>query len=326
MRRREPTAILATTMAATDPRTAPSLTIALEQATAGLWAIAALGRLAESGTLARLTEGPELIEDPVELADARLLVACGMLDAGIDGYAVSGAPAGFADTAGALARTQLLQAIAHTRGQPPGWQTGDGAVLLAQGRASAGLAEVIEAHLLPRMPEADAVFSAGCARFLDVGVGVAALTIALTERFPGTRTVGLDVLPAALDIACTQIAVAGMRGAIELRLQSIAELSDEKTFDLAWVPQMFIGPDPLDAGLARVRAALRPGAWVILALAGERDESPVDAYHALIATALGGGPMGTAEGTALLARHGYVNAVVADTPLSEPVLLAQRPR
>jgi SAM-dependent methyltransferase len=198
-------------------------------------------------------------------------------------------------------------------------------VLLAQGRASAHFAAVIDERLLPLMPEARAAIESGRGSFLDVGVGVAALSIAIAERFPGTHAVGLDVLPAALDIARTQIAVAGLRDAIELRLESVAELTDEAAFDLAWVPQMFIPPAALDTGLARVRLALRPGGWVILALAGQGDAGdggPVGAYHSLFATTLGGGPMSVEQGRALLARHRYLDGGVVEAP--QPLLLAQR--
>jgi SAM-dependent methyltransferase len=217
-----------------------------------------------------------------------------------------------------------MQAMAHTRGQPPGWHSGDGAVLLAQGRASAHFAAIIEERLLPRMPEADVALRSGRGRFLDVGVGVAALSVAVAERFPGTRAVGVDVLTAALDIARTQIAIAGLREAIELRLQSVAELTDEGIFDLAWMPQMFIPSDALEAGLARVWTALRPRGWLILALSGDGDDDAghVSAYQSLFATTLGGGPMSAAEGRARLTRHGYADGGMFEAP--QPLLLAQR--
>jgi SAM-dependent methyltransferase len=316
-------------MAHREPTGGAAASTPLDEATAGLWAIAALGRLAESGTLTRLADRPQRLEDPVELADARLLATFGLLEADNGGFRVpagrAGGPALSAAAAAAFSRTQLMQAMAHTRGQPAGWRSGDGAVLLAQGRASAHFAAVIEERLLPHMPEARTALESGRGRFLDVGVGVAALSIAVTERFPGTRAVGVDVLPAALDIARTQIAVAGLRDAIELRLQSVAELTDEGIFDLTWIPQMFIPSDALDAGLARVWSALRPRGWLILALSGDGDDDAghVSAYQSLFATTLGGGPMSVAEGTALLARHGYADGGVVGAP--QPLLLAQRP-
>jgi SAM-dependent methyltransferase len=301
----------------------------LDEATAGLWAIAALGRLAESGTLARLAEHAHPLEDPVELADAGLLATFGLLEKANGAFRIprdlADGPTLTAPTAAAFSRTQLMQAMAHTRGQPPGWQSGDGAVLLAQGRASAHFAAIIEERLLPRMPDAATRLESGQGRFLDVGVGVAALSIAVAERFPGTQVVGIDVLPAALDIARTQTAVAALGDAIELRLQSVAELSDETAFDLAWVPQMFIAPGDLDAGLARVWRALRPAGWLILALAGDGDpddRAHVTAYRSLFATTLGGGPMSVDEGRALLGRHGYADGGVVEAPA--PLLLAQR--
>jgi SAM-dependent methyltransferase len=317
-------------MAQSDQAGGRTATTALDEATAGLWAIAALGRLAESGTLTRLAAQPQPIDDPVELADARLLATFGLLEADAGGFRVPASsadgPALTAAAAAAYSRTQLMQAIAHTRGQPQGWQSGDGAVLLSQGRAGAHLVTIVEERLLPRMPEAREALESGHGRCLDVGVGVAALSIAIAERFPGTRVLGLDVLPAALDIARTQIAVAGLWDAIELRLQSVAELSDEANFDLAWIPQPFISPDALDDGLARVRSALRPGGWLVLALAGAGDSpdgGPVTAYQSLFATMAGGGPMSVTEGRALLARHRYVDGGVVKA--TAPLLLAQRP-
>jgi SAM-dependent methyltransferase len=260
----------------------------------------------------------------VELADAQLLVAYGLLDAAAHGYRVPSGVALTADGSAGLARAHLLQAIAHTRGHPPGWQDGDRAILHAQGRASAHLAGVIEDDLLPRMPEARNALTSGRGRLLDVGVGIAALSIALAERFPGIHIVGLDVLPAALEIAGTQIAVAGMRDTIELRLQSVADMIDQTSFDIAWVPQMFISREELEAGLARVWTALRPGGWIILALAGGGDRGRIDAYHALLATTLGGGPMTVAEGTELLYRRGFSSLIRSDVLHEQPLLLAQR--
>jgi SAM-dependent methyltransferase len=314
-------------MASIDQADEPAPTTPLDEATAGLWAIAALGRLAESGTLSRLAERAEPLDDPVELADARLLATFGLLERTNGCFRVPPdlAAGPTLTAAAAFSRTQLMQAMAHTRGQPPGWQSGDGAVLLAQGRASAHFAAIIDERLLPRMPNARASLESGRGRFLDVGVGVAALSIALAERFPGTHAVGLDVLPAALDIARTQIAVAGLRDSIELRLESVAELSDEDAFDLAWVPQMFIAPGDLDVGLARVWTALRPGGWLILALAGNDgpgDFGHVTAYRSLLATTLGGGPISVDRGRALLSQHRYADRGVVEAP--QPLLLAQR--
>ena len=322
--RRDQALVILAGMAAVDRQPSQASMASLDDALAGVWAVAALGRLAESGTLARLGAGEGVVDDPLELADAQLLVAYGLLDAGAHGYRVRSGVALTADRSAGLARAHLLQAIAHTRGHPPGWLDSDRAILHAQGRASTHLASVIEDDLLPRMPEARNALSSGRGRLLDVGVGIAALSIALAERFPGIHIVGLDVLPAALEIAGTQIAVAAMRDTIELRLQSVTEMTDQTTFDVAWVPQMFIAREELEAGLDRVWTALRPGGWIILALAGGGDGGRIDAYHALLATTLGGGPMTVEEGTELLDRHRFSSLIRSDVLHPQPLLLAQR--
>jgi hypothetical protein len=101
-------------------------------------------------------------------------------------------------------------------------------------------------------------------------------------------------------------------------------MTDQTTFDVAWVPQMFIAREELEAGLERVWSALRPGGWIILALAGGGDGGRIDAYHALLATTLGGGPMTVAEGTELLNRHRFSGLIRSDVLHPQPLLLAQR--
>jgi cyclopropane fatty-acyl-phospholipid synthase-like methyltransferase len=83
-------------------------------------------------------------------------------------------------------------------------------------------------------------FAEGRGSFLDIGVGVAAISIRLVNRYPGTRAVGLDVLPHVLDVAQAEVARSGLSESIDLRLQSVSDLHDHEDYDLAWLPQPFI--------------------------------------------------------------------------------------
>jgi hypothetical protein len=87
---------------------------------------------------------------------------------------------------------------------------------------------------------------------------------------------------------------------------------------------MFIAREELEAGLERVWTALRPGGWIIVALAGGGDGGRIGAYHALLATTLGGGPMTVAEGTELLDRYRFSSLIRSDVLHPQPLLLAQR--
>src|SRR6516165_8502949 len=111
MRARHPIVRLAS-MTRVDQSGRPAPKAPLDEAAAGVWAIAALGRLAESGTLTRLAEQAQPLEDPVELADARLLATFGLLEATNGGFRVppdlADGPALTAMSASAFSRTQLL--------------------------------------------------------------------------------------------------------------------------------------------------------------------------------------------------------------------------
>src|SRR4029077_10323017 len=105
-------------------------------------------------------------------------------------------------------------------------------------------------------------------RFLDVGVGVASLSISMCRAWPELRVVGVDPYDVSLDIARGNVVRAGLSDRIELRQLRIEELRDETAFDLAWLPAFFIPEQALAAAITRVHAALRPDGWLLLPVAG----------------------------------------------------------
>jgi SAM-dependent methyltransferase len=270
--------------------------------------VAALARLSTSGGWARVLEGKPL-EDTLDLADADLLVSARVLQPQDAGYAVLRKESYLGDPA-ALHRhmmAQLQRALLHARSGGTGWTGEDLELVRNQGDGSAAWADLIADDLLYSLTGAAAELEAGRGRFLDVGTGVAAISRALCERFPGITCLGLDVLPAVLRLARDEVRHAGLEQRIELRNQSVTELDEEQAFDLAWVPQIFIPRGELEAGLERVLRALRPGGGVIVptnAPPGCADQMEqavlVHAGHVL-----GGGPINVAEAHAMLAEAGF---------------------
>ena len=110
-------------------------------------------------------------------------------------------------------------------------------------------------------------FAEGRGSFLDVGVGVGAISIRLVNRYPGTRAVGLDVLPHVLDLAQAEVARSGLSESIDLRLQSVADLRDHENYDLAWLPQPFIPRPAFLEGIQNVFRALQPGGALVVPVA-----------------------------------------------------------
>ena len=163
------------------------------------------------------------------------------------------------------AQALLLQAadLLGDPGRPPGWAFDDPAVLLSTGWLSAGIARDI-AEIAPALDGLHDALQRDGAVFLDVGAGVAALSIALCETWPGLRVVGLEPWPPALALAEAQVASSEAGERIELRAARIEELEDDAAFDAAWLAGPFVPPPVLPAALTRVRAALKPGAWLLL--------------------------------------------------------------
>lgn len=175
-----------------------------------------------------------------------------------------------------------------------------------QGRASSATADFIARELLPRMPGSRDALEAGSPRFLDVGVGVAAISARLCQIYPALTCVGIDVLPDVLSLADSELAAMGLADRVELRLQSASELSDEEAFDLAWLPQPFIPRAAFEAAIPRIRLALLPDRWVVVPLAVGRAQDPFEvAVFAHTAEVLGGGPIRVADAEDLLGSAGF---------------------
>jgi precorrin-6B methylase 2 len=187
----------------------------------------------------------------------------------------------------------------------PGWTSTDVELLQSQGHASGELA--------PRLRSAakdidglDEALSRPGAAFLDVGVGVGGLAIAMCRLWPSLRSVGIDPWEYALELARRNVAAADLSDRIELRRQGVEELADEAAFDLAWLPAPFLARSVLELALARVLAALRPGGLAIIGM--YRGADTLGTALARLRTARSGGAVLTGEQAEdLLRQSGFVD-------------------
>jgi precorrin-6B methylase 2 len=206
------------------------------------------------------------------------------------------------------------------------WSPTDPAVLQAAGDVSAGFPGVLEHVIAPQLERLPERLAAADGAFLDVGVGIAAMSIEMARRWPSLRVVGVDPWPASIEAARHNVRKAGLVTRIELRTQRAEDLADTERFDLAWVPGLFISADALPSVLDRVRQALRPGGWMLLALAAPTAD-PLVAALARLRTALWGGTQATAsEAQTLLTRFGLVavRALSASRSLGIAIVAGQR--
>jgi hypothetical protein len=144
------------------------------------------------------------------------------------------------------------------------------------------------------------------AAFLDVGVGVGVISIAMAQEWPLLRIVGIDPWQPSLAIARENVKTAGVHTRIELREQVVQDLSDSEAFDLAFFPSFFISEAVTRTALERVFHALRPGGWNSFVIQNPGPD-PLTASLARLRTVLWGGhPWTPSEAESLLIQMGYI--------------------
>jgi SAM-dependent methyltransferase len=213
-------------------------------------------------------------------------------------------------------RTTLMQPRAFLDACRRGasrWDHADPAVLQAQGDGSGMFAVPFRKFLVAQLGDLADRLAQPTARFLDVGVGVGALAVAMCREFPALRVVGLDVLEAPLALARDNIAAAGLADRIELRRVAIQELAEEAAFDLAWLPASFLA-EALPNAIERVRAALRPGGWVLMPTLDPTTRSPDREVWSFMMASWGGVPIEAPDAESLLVAAGFRTRVMPGTP------------
>jgi len=324
-----------------NPQEMPALTMQLAMST---WTLAAIGAVLESGLVEHLREArsvddlaarcPTLSRARIERCLAVAATAGVVASEGGQYRLAEGAmcfsqPPMRASLQGDV-RSQLMQALAFLdssagKGPSAGWSHSDPTLLQAQGDGSAGIAGPFKTMIAPMLGDLPERLGRPGARFLDVGAGVASLSIAMCRGWPALRVVGLDASETPLAAARQNVERAGLADRIELRRLAVEELRDEESFDLAWLPSMFIPAAALPTGAARVRASLRPGGWVLFPIGGFAGEERARAVFALVNELWGGPVLAVAEAESLLKEAGFSTVrALPGPPWAPPLLAAQR--
>jgi len=209
---------------------------------------------------------------------------------------------------------------------PPtrGWAHTDRKLLESQGDASAGFAPALKMMIAPMLGDLAARLERPGARFLDVGVGVGALAVAMARAWPTLSVVGIDPAGVSLAIARERVASAGMADRIELRETVVDRLVDRDAFDLAWFPIFFIDETRVPTSLSRLHDSLHDGGWILVPVLGNSADARHDAVSALI-TELWGGPQVSPEQVeTLLGAAGFSEVRRLPGPPFGPSLVVAR--
>ncbi len=214
---------------------------------------------------------------------------------------------------------QAADVVEHPE-REPGWAFTDGAFLQNQGRMSMSIAHVV-ATLAPSLGDLASRLDGGPATFLDVGTGVGWLAIAMANRFPGLRVLGLDVHDTALRIGRQNVRDAALEGRIELRHGNVTELAERDAFDLAFVAAPFLSKDIVPLALQRTRDALRPGGILLFGTFATIDDPLATATQALRIVRSGGHPWALLDACAEVSAAGFARAHVVERTWKAPIAL-----
>jgi SAM-dependent methyltransferase len=223
-----------------------------------------------------------------------------------------------ADSATLLAgiRTDLFTAATALRGTSPvsGWTHVKADLLQSAGDVSAGFPRLLLTRIAPQLEGLADRLASPDAAFLDVGVGVAALSIAMVRQWPRLRVVGVDPWGPAITIGWRNVESAGLGGRIDLREAAAEDLSDTDAFDLAWIPSLFIPQRSIARIVERVARSLRPGGWLLFAALNPDGEPLAAALNRFRTTLWGGSVLDPDAVQALLTDNGLVDVRLLPGP------------
>ncbi len=149
-----------------------------------------------------------------------------------------------------------------------GWQFEDDIILQAQGQ----LSELVATDFIPPGSDVQKALMAPEAIFLDVGAGVAKITLKLCEIYPQLRCVALEPANKPHQLAQKNITHSSYSNRIELRKIGVEALQDIHLFDVVWIAQGFIPAKALIAGLPAVKKAMKKGAILLTyAIANDKE-------------------------------------------------------
>jgi SAM-dependent methyltransferase len=194
------------------------------------------------------------------------------------------------------------------------WSHTETEILQAGGDVSAGFADALTHTIVPRLDGLARRLESPDGSFLDVGVGVAGLAIAMAQQWPSLNVVGLDPWAPSLTLARENVRGAGLTGRIRLVEQPVEGFSDPDAFDLAWLPSPFISEKVILTACERIYRALRPGGWLLFAMLNPGSD-PLTASLVRLRTAFWGGCLlDSRQVETLLGQTGFVDIQTLASP------------
>jgi hypothetical protein len=205
-----------------------------------------------------------------------------------------------------------------------GWQQVGPELMQCQGLISAASTQLLVATTFHRVSGLVEQIQRPGATFLDAGAGTAGAAIALAKAFPQLHIVALEPNLVALRLARRNVAAAGLADRIELRRQRVENLRLREVYDAAHLAQAFFSDKAMLAGKRTVRAALRPGGWLLTTATSVAGTGLREALTRLRNELWGGGARLPAELARCLTDAKYVDVAELDGQATVQLVVGRR--
>ena len=195
-----------------------------------------------------------------------------------------------------------------------GWNFTEPAILQSLGTVSGATIDSSLKEMMLRLDGLAPCLQASSARFLDVGIGVGAISITMCRALPNLHVVGLDPQDAPLAEARRNIAAAGFTNRIELRKLGVEDMTDKEAFDFAFFNQSFMPDDVVRRGLDNIWQALHPGGWLLVPAMSIPGIDLQAALSRLRDTLWGGGARVPSQVQAMMTDAGFTPVSIIERP------------
>ncbi len=236
------------------------------------WILNTLTVIAEANVLAKLQTGASIDEltdsasIPVSILTQalELLTAAGILSHEESRYTLAPGMSALTQKMGLTTLTLQLQSTfglnrefvteAHNKKLSVGWHHTDTNLIEAFGTLSRFIAN----DYIPQDKDLQKLLEQPGAKFLDIGAGCAQISIRLCELYPQVKIVALEPADKPFELAQKHVQASPYADRIELRKIFIQQLTDKNTYDVIWIPQVFLSNDVLHEALPIIWQALKP--------------------------------------------------------------------
>lgn len=161
-------------------------------------------------------------------------------------------------------------------------------------------------------------------RVIEVGAGLAALSLALAELYPSTQFTAMDSDSSATSVARLCVAASGFCARFSIRLRDPIHIDEQARYSVAWLSAPVLPRQGARTALDRLTLAIKPGGFLIVGNAPLLETDAATATKGARLLRSNGHVWRSEELAGMLRRQGYRDIEHLPCPDEIQVSIARR--